>query len=48
VYFSQRLIAVDLTGIADGSENWKGLHDAHEILRELGVTKADLGYASFL
>lgn len=48
VYFSQRLLADDLTGIADGSENWKGLHDAHEILRELGVTKADLGYTSFL
>ncbi len=36
-YFSQRILNSDLTGIASQTENWKGLSDAREMLRTLGV-----------
>jgi len=36
-YFSQRILNSDLTGIASQTENWRGLYDAREMLRTLGV-----------
>jgi Ser/Thr protein kinase RdoA (MazF antagonist) len=37
VYFARRLSARDLTGIADDSENQKGLDDARRGLADLGL-----------
>lgn len=39
-YFARRLAEDDLTGIADRTENLKGLHDAREGLAALGVDVA--------
>jgi Ser/Thr protein kinase RdoA (MazF antagonist) len=36
-YFAGRIARRDLTGIADDSENWKGLHDARKMFVGLGV-----------
>jgi Ser/Thr protein kinase RdoA (MazF antagonist) len=36
-YFAGRLARHDLTGIADEEENWKGLHDARDMLKEMGM-----------
>jgi hypothetical protein len=36
-YFAGGLARRDLTGIADEEENWKGLHDARDMLKELGM-----------
>jgi Ser/Thr protein kinase RdoA (MazF antagonist) len=36
-YFSMRIARNDCTGLADGSENWRGLRDAEQLLRAHGI-----------
>jgi Ser/Thr protein kinase RdoA (MazF antagonist) len=40
-YFAGRIVSRDLTGIADETENWKGLHDARRMFVSLGVELGD-------